>query len=276
MLFIQVNEFTRAQITTPVIILIAILSLALYVTLYLLRSIGLYNLAKRNGVKHGFMAWIPAVWVYVVFRLIKEYRVFNFSFDKCAVIFTVIFGVSAGLSLVYNFFTFFPYAFYFFEGGQITVVSTELGMGLITDSNFINHFNVPAINIICDICYYFSGILDLMMIVIEVFAFIALFKKFKPENYILFSVLAVLGLFPIFVFVIRKNKAINFNEYMRNRYYYNNPYGANPYANNTQPPRVEDPFDEYADKNGNSSEPFNEYTNKSDDPFEEFSDKNKR
>ena len=105
--------------------------------------------------------------------------------------------------------------------------------------------------------------LSFITMIIEVTAFICLFKKFWPEHYILAAVLSAMGLFAPFVFAIRKRRAINFAEYIANRYY-RNPYGPNPYgAQNVQREKPENPFGEFDNKKT------------PEDPFEEFNGKGK-
>jgi hypothetical protein len=108
--------------------------------------------------------------------------------------------------------------------------------------------------------------------------YIALFRKFWPQHYVLATVLSVLGLFAPFVFAIRKKNAVNFSEYMRSRYNmyytpYGNPYGRPPYGNPYGNP--------YANPNAEQQtppeHPFSEFAERGEanpgDPFEEFSDK---
>lgn len=241
----------------------AVLVLLGYLALYLLRSIGLYMLGKRNGVKKAYIAFIPFIWYYVLFKLIKETNIFGFSFGKFAVLFTVICAISAGVPFIVNLFDYIPLIGYYLQGGSLTFGAFGEQSGIFVGENFVNPFDVQWLNIILQVFDYVSGVAGIIAIVLEVFAYVNLFRKFWPEHYILGAVLSAFGLFPIMVFIVRKRKAVIFTEYMRTRYYYGNQYGPNEYSAPQQ--RInspESPFDEFSGK-----------TNKPEDPFEEFNDK---
>lgn len=250
------------NVARGLVIAIGCIAIALIVGFYLLRSIGLYKLAKRHGVDKAFMAWIPYVWIFVVCKLIKESNIFGFSFNKFAWLFTLLAGLAGVLPLVKNFIDFFPYIFFYLEGGTVILESTSLGIYL-SGVGMVNHFDTNAMAILTSILSKAGSILGLITMIIEVTAFICLFKKFWPEHYILAAVLSAMGLFAPFVFAIRKRRAINFAEYIANRYY-RNPYGPNPYgAQNVQREKPENPFGEFDNKKT------------PEDPFEEFNGKGK-
>lgn len=164
--------------------------LAVVFAFYLLRSIGLYTLAKRNDVKRAWISFIPAVWMYVATKLIKEQRFFGKPYEKFAVWFAVIAGVAQALSFAFYFLVYFPLVGYFFSGGTIYfggVIPEQVNtLGLmefwhgdfyVLESNFqypyVNLFGmIEAINIIAKI----SNVLDIFYILIEVNVFFALFR----------------------------------------------------------------------------------------------------
>lgn len=249
--------------------IIAILCCVLAVTaaFYVLRSIGLYALAKNNGIDHAFVAWIPFAWIYVACKLISETRMFGWSFKNIAVWALIIFSVSGVLDIVYNVLTYFPAVGYFLQGGTITIVEENAGMKLYLGSDFVNPYGnaYSAIKTFCTVINVTTSILSLFTLVVTVFAYIGLFKKFWPQHYIIASVLSVLGLFPIFVFAVRNKPATNYGDYIRSRFYYGETYGQNPPPGTERPP--EHPFEEFAERG--EKDPG--------DPFAEFADdKNKK
>ena len=250
-----------ARVNDAVIWISVIITLAVPVAFYLLRSFGLYTLGKRNGVRNAYIAFIPFIWYYVLFKLIRESNIFGFSFGKFATIFTVICSASAIIPFIVNAFDVIAYAGYYLQGGELTYLLLD---GTINaGSNFVNPFDVGWLKLTISILSYVSSALEIITLVLEVFAYINLFRKFWPEHYILGAVLSAMQLFPIMVFIIRKKKAVNFIEYMRSRYYYGNQYGPNNYSspqNRQQKP--ENPFGEFSEKEKTP-----------DDPFEEFKDK---
>ena len=122
---------------------------------------------------------------------------------------------------------------------------------------------------------------------------ISLLKKYYAKNYMMLSFVQLflpLARY-IIIFAVRKNKAVDYNEYMRSRYeefvrrqqaYRGNPYGGayggpygNPYGNPQNPYGApqrpqDDPFGEF------SNEPFSDMRNgeekKTSAPFGDFSE----
>ena len=71
---------SMVPISGGVVIITAILMLLVPITFYLLRSIGLYTLGKRNGIRNAYLAFIPFVWYYVLFKLVRESNIFGYSY----------------------------------------------------------------------------------------------------------------------------------------------------------------------------------------------------
>lgn len=269
---IETGEGNIVQsVSKGAVILILLLIAAFYITFYVLRSIGIYKLAKGQGVDKAFMVWIPCLWMFTACRIIGKARIFGYSAEKLAVLFTVIFTAAAVVPLVYNFFTYFPYIAYYFEGGDISLVSKSGGLYIECGSNFVNHFDTNAVNVICKILAVFNYILRIAEIFITVTVYIALFRKFWPEHYILAAVLSFFGLFPIFAFSIRNKNAVDFNEYIKRRYYGSGytPYGNRYYGGGNGDERGT-PY--YGNPSDDNNDPFGEFSNRPEEPFGEFSD----
>ena len=258
------------------------ISLAVFLALYALRSVGLFVLAKRQRVKKYGLSFVPFVWIYVACKLVGKARFFNKPIEKLALIFTIIFAVSEFLTFAYNFIIYFPlFEYLVFHGGEVVIgtlaETSEMGIYLSIDGD-INIYtakqivpfgvNVITIRKILDVIYYVSGILDIASIIITVTVYINLFRKFWPQHYMLASLISIfLGLFPIFVFVIRNKSAVNWADYMRSRYgAYGNPYG-NPYNN---------PYNNQGNGAPNGQSPFSDFEKKKEEPFKDFEDKNKK
>ena len=240
---------------------------AFYVTFYVLRSIGIYKLAKNQGIEKAYIAFIPCVWMFTACKIIGKARIFGNTAEKLAVWFAVIFTAATVIPLVYDCFTIVPYALRYLQGNDITITlkngNLELDPRLVYSNGVIVFLNILSV---------FNYLLRIAEIFITVTVYIALFRKFWPEHYILASVLSFFGLFPIFVFAIRNRKAVDFNEYLRRRFYGSGytPYG--PYggyrgqggANNSYGAPQGGGFSDGKD------EPFDEFSNRPDEPFGEF------
>ena len=291
------------------VITISAIVVALVLALYVLRSIGVFVLAKKQGIKCAFLAWIPFVWLYPVCKIIGKIRTFGSTFSKLALAFTIIFALAEILTLTYNVLVYYPLIGNVLLGGKQVYIAdgtqeaysyftSVLNLqeywtgGIFYDATFVWPYSAQtdhAISVFSNVVYYVSFILDIASVVITINVYIALFRKFWPQHFILASILSFFGLFPIFVFVIRNKKEINYAEYMRSRYQahysvygnpYGNPYGAppqnqgNPYGN--QPRQPEHPFSEFAERGEvDPGNPFKEFSDKANEPFSEYDQKDK-
>jgi hypothetical protein len=103
--------------------------------------------------------------------------------------------------------------------------------------------------------------LSIVVSIIEINLFLVIFRKFWPAHYIVAGIVSFFGLFPIFIFAIRKKMGVrivrytpNYNGYNQNNYY-GGGYGA-PQRPASRP--VDDPFAEFSDKD---DEPFSDIFN---------------
>ncbi len=256
---------------------------AVGVALYVLRSLGLYKLAKNAGLENTWPVWIPCIWIYTGLMLVGEYRFFGKQFKKWALAITIVFGVFALLSAVDFCLTYLPVIGYYLQGGEKIATSTStsyvpsgeyyhwLGTGVFLGKNFVSPYaNETSVELVLDIIGIFTYFYDLVEIVVLVSFYIAIFRKYWPVHYILAAVLSFFGLFPIFIFAIRNKRPVVFSDYVRNRYGYRNPYGPNRYDNpygNGYGQNVHRPNQDQADA------PFSEFNAKDDEPFSEFNTK---
>ncbi len=265
-------------------------SLILPIALYVLRSIGLYTLARRRNIKHAILAVFPCVWLYIVCQLVREVRFFKTTIGKLAVLFTVLFSLSQVLALAIEFFNYFPLVGNFLAGREIVICSATQaeglalseyaflpGSGIWVYNSGVNKFVSPygefeyLFLILYDVVYYLSLPLEIACIVLEVTVLMNLFRKFWPQRFIFAFIMSVfLGLSGLFIFLIRNKEPVNYNDYIRAQYQQYGPYGYsygprgpyNPYANrnNSQP---KSPFEDYADpKDKEPEDPFSDYDKK--------------
>lgn len=255
---------------------IAVVPILVTLLFYVLRSFGLFTLAKRKGLKNVWLSWIPCGWIYIACMLVGETRVFGISFKKAALWLAIIFAVGEALSLVYNFIKWFPYVAYFFAGGEITIKNTGSGSFVIPGNDFNNVFpSVESAGFI--VMNAASSVCELIVSVSTIFLFINIFRKYYPQHYVLASVFSFLGLFGPFVFSIRNRKETKYSDYIRARY--GNMYGpySNPYNGNPNDPRYGDPrYGQNYREERPPETPFKDFAERGDvdpgDPFSEFSD----
>lgn len=243
-------------------------SLAITFVMYLLRSIGIYTLAKRNGVRKPWLAWIPCLWIYPTCKLIGNIRIFGRPIKNAAFVFTLIYTLCEALAFAYNIATYIPLIGYYLQGGvvymggEISGTIHYLGDYYVEAQTFINPFN-GWLGTVMNVAYYVIDFLELLKVFVVITIYFDLFRKFWPQHYIIAAIASIFGLFDIFVFIIRKKRPINYSDYIRSRY--GNPYGTNGYyggSNNygqggysnqdstsqTKKEKPENPFSEFDDK----------------------------
>ncbi|MBO7149753.1 MAG: hypothetical protein J6V71_02555 [Clostridia bacterium] len=307
---VETGTFTTMSIKNGYIWTGLGISLAIILALYVLRSIGLFTLAKRQNVKHAFLAWIPLVWFYILCKLLGKSRFFNMPYEKAAIWLCIVFAVSEILTLVVEFLMYFPlFQYALIEGGMLYIGSGEQvgeelvkylalegGLGIYVSKRILPFgMTVALVNRILEVLNLISMFFDLAVIVITISAYFAFFRKYLPRHFMLASLLSVFIpiTFAPFVFACRNKEPVDYNEYIRSRYQgyqnpyqnpynnphngpYNNPYNQGGYYGGWQPRRPEEPFSEFSGKDKtDSSEPFSEFDQKkNNDPFDEFNDKN--
>jgi hypothetical protein len=144
-----------------------------------------------------------------------------------------------------------------------------------------------------------SSVVGLVYELLVFLLMMSLLKKYYPKNYLFMSFVQLfvpISRF-IIIFVLRNNKPVDYNEYMRAYYarraaYGNNPYG-NPYGNNPynrpnynqpnygnnpytdqrgpnygQTPTNEQPFADFSTKDSKPNMPFSDFFDENDTPFE--------
>ncbi len=276
------NGYSIAEVGKAGVYSIAAVVLAVVLTFYALRSIGVFTLSKRKGYKFAWLSFVPCAWLYCACRLIGESRMFGVKFRKLALWVTIVFAVGEAMSLVYNFIDWYPIVRFFQEGGEVTITMSGDGGAFVSPDKdtFVNSFpstSLPVFKVMNIISYFTS----LFTALVTVFMYISLFRNYWPQHYILASVLSVFGLFGVFVFVIRNKKEIKYADYLRSRY--GNVYGpySNPYYRNGN-----GGYNGYGYGGGNGGNyekppetPFKDFAERGEvdpgDPFSEFSDDKK-
>ena len=270
--FLDANGNPASTFVMPKGALIAsiVISLAILVLFYILRSVGLFMLAKRQGYKKAWLSWIPLCWPLVCGKLTGDVSVFGKTIKKFHLIAFFVVLVNALLDIACGVLVYFPLGSWLLNGGDIVLS----GVTHLTYPVFTQGVQ-KAFNIIG----YVQDVVGLFEIFVLITLFFNFFKKYWPERHAVAAILSFFGLFPIFAFVVRKKNPVNYQDWIRARYQaffagqqnpYGNPYG-NPFGQNVNQGGSQG--DQTADQtNANQGQPFSEYQDKqSSDPFEEFS-----
>ncbi len=257
-------DFDAQQMYETSTLIVYILTTILYIISFIFKSIATYTLSKKNGFKHLYLAFIPFLNYILIGKLVGKIILWGQPIKNVGVwvciVSSISFVVGAFLSLDTIMWVIVK-VLELLNPGATVIVDTSFIDPIITAiyNNYILYYGLEIISMIASIAKIFF----------EVSLIFALFRKYKPQSYILFSILSIFMefMFGFLLFSIRKNKPMTEEEYYREmakkRGYYvyrvnpndiNNPY--NPYAQ--QRPREKqkptddvDPFPEFSDKKGN-------------------------
>ncbi len=262
--------------------------IAVTLAFYLLRSFALFFISKKAGLKYPFLAWIPLVWIYNAGKLCGDVNFFGSRFKAFVPILTSVFIATGLLSFLHDVLYYYPLIGYFLQGGEIGISleglvsnpSSYLGNTTLIVENikYPYMYTTKAFGTVMNVTYWIINVLDIVNIVLTVFMYIGIFKKYLPGHYLVSTIFSVFGLFPAFLFAVRKNTPMNYSEYIRKRYA--NIYGqSHTNAQSNGENQNTSPFEEFADKKENNQDgPFEEFVDRKsvnpDDPFDEFNDKN--
>lgn len=277
-----IDDSGKLPISNGTTIPILVVVLLVLIAFYLLRAFGLSTMAKKSDDKKVnrifYFAFIPFLWVYLAGKLAGSISFFGFRTKNFVLIITIAFVASGVLSLAFNIYCYYPLVKYFLEGNivYIDLVGSSHGIPYYFNDMFMLEKDlgidladgtISALNAISIVFNLLQNIAEIGMI----FVYVELFRKYWPRHVWAGSIFSIFGLFPIFVFAVRKNPPVKYSEYIYNQY--RNIYNANNPGENNKP--NDDPFADYNRTFNNTSNNFGVNTNKEDDPFSEFSDKDK-
>ena len=258
--------------------------------LFTLQGIGLFTMAKKQGLPRRWLVFVPFANIYYMGKLAGQCHVFGQRVKRAGIytmIAQILTTVFCGLMIAAE-------VYLYVVCGEPTKIQIENSLYYLLDWGQLTGFSSVVLK------FYENGefVLSIFQLIYEILMLIlimGLYKKYSPKNYM---VLSFLELFVpisrmIVIFVLRNKTPIDYEAYMRARreaymrrqqqYYgqygnpynnpYNNPYG-NPYGNPynqqpQQPPqKPEDPFEEFAsDTAPNASEGQKDTNAKDGDDF---------
>ena len=248
-------------------------ALGVYVILLIFGGIGLSKLAKKQGLKHRWMGFLPFFNTYYAGKLAGETQFFGQKMKRIglyAMLTEILYVVLQLFLMIATVISYFP-----------QYRTLEVDEGVMTG---IANSNMPAWleptilygNLVAYLIWFF-------VIIFFCVLFIAFFRKYYARGPILLAFLsAVLPFRGITIFAVRNNAPVDYNDYIRRRtqaYMRSNGYNQPPYGpygpqNGPQsgPQNGPDPFDGFGGPNsGNSGK-----SSSDDDPFSEFDDPSKK
>ncbi len=262
----------------------AMISAGLWAVLFLLMGFGLYQMAKRRHLRNKWMAFVPFLNIYYIGKLTGDCEVFGRKMKRAGM-----YAMIAEIAATVACFSLMAAELYLYiecgspvndEGAYISFWTGLQG----TPKTVAKFYEIMSL--ISDIVILISSILFIILIV-------GLFKKYSVRNYFVLGIVALLipGSHYVIIFILRKNKAIDYAAYVRakreaymrqqQQYYnqYGNPYNRNPYNQNPynqnpyggayqNAPKDEDPFSEFPTDNTQNNGNGSSSSNKGKDPLD--------
>lgn len=264
----------------------AVIAVLIWGALFVLQGVGLSTMAKNRGMKNRYLAFIPFANLWYLGKLAGDCDIFGHRMKNP--------GVYAMIAQIAT--TALCVAMAICEGLLFTVYASNITIdsttGMMVWTNLTGTAKAME-NFYSNWGDFLCSIVGLVYEILIFLIMISLLKKYYAKNYMMLSFVQLflpLARY-IIIFAVRKNKAVDYNEYMRSRYeefarrqqaYRGNPYGGaygrpygNPYGNPQNPYGApqrpqDDPFGEF------SNEPFSDMRNgeekKTSAPFGDFSE----
>ncbi len=263
-----------------------------FLAFFALEAVALFTIAKRNGFKNKWMAFVPFLNTYYIGVLSEKNRTFGTKTKYVSLALAIVELIGVALGIAYSVAVIQLFATPYIKAVPEPFYNTA---GEIVGSLFVGKYEVENLPSSLNWAWwlfnayngYFSSIINLVFIVLSVFVLSAFFRTYSPRNYMIFTIFSVLlPIKAIFMICLKNNKATNYVEYMREmqkRQYdayqqymrnnggynnggYNNGYGGG-YNNGGygagqgQAGKPEDPFGGLGEQPENKSNPSD------DDPF---------
>ncbi len=229
------------------------ISAVIAIVCFVFKGIGLYTIAKREGIKAPFLAFVPFASYYLLGKIVGSVKVFGHHVKNLGLITMIALILYYGLNLTYDLLVYGENLVSLFTTGNVGVLPTSYGSAWVDV--------VLAV---------FRAISSIVYLVCYVFLVITFFMYYAKKVQIVFSLLSIFfdPLFGILVFVVRKNQRFDYSQYMKMRFdSYNANRSAGGFNNPETPFTKEGPYETYEKKEPEKTPDI--------DVFEDYSDNKK-
>lgn len=278
------NVYDFSNVILTYYLFAALGTLGVYLILVVFGGIGLNKLAKKQGLKHRWMAFLPFLNTYYAGKLAGETQFFGQKMKRVGLYAMI----SEILYVALQLFVFAAVIISYFPEYRTLEVSDGVMTGAANEA--MPSWIEPAVtygNLVAYLLWFF-------VIVFFCVLFVAFFRKYYARGPILLAFLsAVLPFRGFTIFAVRNNAPVDYNDYIRRRTqaymrgngYYQPPYG--PYGpgnggyGSGGPQNGPDPFEGFGGPtsdhgaSGGSSSGSSSSPSSDDDPFSEFGDDKK-
>ena len=239
-----------------------------FAIVFVFQAIALYTIARREGYKNKWMAFIPFANTYYIGVCAQKNKFHNIDARTLGLI-TAVFEF-----LLFAFYILYYVACYLVIDYEIATETTTTVIGISRTFTEYSLEGVPENLAWAAWMYnymyrYILRFVDLLFLLCQICLLMTFFQTYSCRRYVLFTVTSVL--FPIqgiLFFVVRNNKALNYKEFLRSEQarvyrmyqqqqqqnFNRNPYSRNPYNQN---PYTDSPNNDSTEYGGSAPEdPF--------------------
>lgn len=227
--------------TARVLIVSLPIAAAVWLALFILQGVGLFTMAKKAGLKNKWLAFVPFADLILMGKLAGTCSIFGRKVKRSG-----LYAMLAALVSTLYFAAVIVAQILLFTIYRNDSVAGSIWTNLTGFGNFVYNFYM-----ISDLL---GGIIELIYVILLFILLTGLYKKYYAKGYL---ILSWVGLFLpvsryIVVFVLRNNKAIDYEAYMRAKreeYMRRNPYGpygpyGGPYNPGNQGPYNQGPYNQ--------------------------------
>ena len=279
------NVYDFSNVILTYYLFAALGTLGVYLILVVFGGIGLNKLAKKQGLKHRWMAFLPFLNTYYAGKLAGETQFFGQKMKRVGLYAMI----SEILYVALQLFVFAAVIISYFPEYRTLEVSDGVMTGAANEA--MPSWIEPAVtygNLVAYLLWFF-------VIVFFCVLYVSFFRKYYARGPILLAFLsAVLPFRGFTIFAVRNNAPVDYNDYIRRRtqaYMRGNGYNQPPYGpygpgnsgyGSGGPQNGPDPFEGFGGPSGGnygasggSSSGSSSSPSSDDDPFSEFGDDNK-
>ncbi len=257
-----------------------IASVGIWLTLFVLQGVGLFRMAKRQNLRHKWLAFMPFANIMYMGKLAGSCSLFGHKMKRAG-LYAMLAQILSTI-LVVSIISAETYLYVFCN--EYLVEETVVQGGIpYTETYFLGlvGFDNTIAKYLKYVSYFFM-VIELVYKVLLLVLVMGLFKKYTPKSYLLLSLISLF--IPevrfVTILVLSGRRPIDYEAYVRARreeyarrqqeYYnshYNNPYNnpngnpynapygrQNPYQSPSQPPQ--EPFAEFGGNSAKNDDPF--------------------
>ncbi len=185
-----------------------------YLVCLILGGVGMHAMAKKVGMKHSWLAFLPFANTYYAGKLAGETRLFGKKVKRIglyAMLTEIVYVALSAFALVVTFALFRPE--YFSE--QVNDAGSIVGIFLDSDRIPVALRWLTTADIVCEVLGYISYLVLIFFMCVLFYAF---FRKYYARGPFLMTFLcAILPLRGFVIFAVRNNTPVDYDAYMRKK-----------------------------------------------------------